>query len=123
MPASMMIALVASRPNVTGKRMLMPARGPMPGSIPTSVPTTQPRNAYSRTSGRNATEKPSSRLSMVASTGLVPERHGRQRGFQQCAEQQIGADGDADADGQSTPEGAALDEIQEHKQQQRDAKH
>src|SRR4029077_132552 len=121
MPASMMIALVASRPNVTGRRMLMPASGPMPGSMPTRVPTTQPRNAYSSTSGRNATENPSIRLSMVASTGLVPERHGRQRRLQERAEQQVGADGDADADRERTPETAALDEKQQDEQQQRDA--
>ena len=46
MPASITIALVASRPKVTGSRMLMPASGPMPGSTPTSVPTRQPRKAY-----------------------------------------------------------------------------
>ncbi len=63
MPASITIALVASSPKVSGSRMLMPASGPMPGSIPTSVPTRQPRNAYHRTSGRSATENPSSRLS------------------------------------------------------------
>ena len=68
MPASMTIALVASRPKVKGSKMLIPASGPMPGSIPTSVPTTQPRNAYQSTSGRSATEKPSNRLSKV-STG------------------------------------------------------
>jgi hypothetical protein len=45
MPASITIALVASSPKVTGKRMLIPASGPMPGSMPTSVPTTQPKNA------------------------------------------------------------------------------
>ena len=46
MPASITIALVASRPKVSGSRMLMPASGPMPGSTPTSVPTRQPRKAY-----------------------------------------------------------------------------
>ena len=59
MPASMTIALVASRPKVTGNRMLMPDKGPIPGSTPTSVPTTQPRKPYHSTSGRNATVKPS----------------------------------------------------------------
>ncbi len=62
MPASMMIAWVALSPNVTGSRIEMPASGPMPGSTPTSVPTRQPRNAYQRLDGRNATEKPCSRL-------------------------------------------------------------
>ena len=65
MPASMMIALVASRPKVIGSRMLMPDNGPIPGSTPTSVPTRQPRKPYHSTSGRSATEKPSIRLSKV----------------------------------------------------------
>ena len=69
MPASITIALVASSPNVSGKRIEMPASGPMPGSMPTSVPTTQPRNANHSTSGRSATEKPSMRLSRTVSTG------------------------------------------------------
>ena len=58
MPASITIALVAFSPNVIGKRIEMPARGPMPGSTPTSVPTRQPRNAYQSTAGCSATEKP-----------------------------------------------------------------
>jgi hypothetical protein len=45
MPASITIARVASSPNVSGSRMLMPASGPMPGSMPTSVPTRQPMKA------------------------------------------------------------------------------
>ena len=44
-PASITMALVASRPKVTGSNMEMPASGPIPGSIPTSVPTKQPRKA------------------------------------------------------------------------------
>ena len=67
MPASMITALVASSPNVAGSKILIPASGPMPGNTPTSVPTRQPMNAYHSTSGRNATEKPSSRLSNVPS--------------------------------------------------------
>jgi hypothetical protein len=58
MPASMMIACVASSPNVTGSRIEMPARGPMPGSTPTRVPTRQPTNAYHALCGSKATEKP-----------------------------------------------------------------
>ncbi len=60
------MAFVASRPKVSGSRMLTPASGPMPGSMPTSVPTRQPMNAYHSTSGRSATENPSSRLSKVS---------------------------------------------------------
>src|SRR5215813_4915630 len=99
MPASMTIALVASSPNVTGSRMLMPASGPMPGSMPTSVPTRQPRNAYHSTSGRNATENPSSRLSKVASTRvfLEPQNALRQRRLQERAEHEIGDHHHADA--------------------------
>jgi len=66
MPASITIALVASSPNVTGSRMLIPDSGPMPGSTPTSVPTRQPRKPYHSTSGRSATENPSIRLSKVS---------------------------------------------------------
>ena len=51
MPASMMIACVALRPKVIGKRMEIPASGPMPGSTPTSVPTRQPINAYHALAG------------------------------------------------------------------------
>src|SRR4051812_37905367 len=123
MPASMMMALVASRPNVTGSRMLIPASGPMPGSMPTKVPTTQPRKANHSTSGRNATEKPSIRLSMVASTGSEPDWHRRQRRFQQRVEQEVTAYGDADADDGGAPQRPAFDEIQQHEQQQRDAQH
>src|SRR5215471_10591818 len=66
MPANITIALVASSPNVTGSRILMPDNGPMPGNTPTSVPTRQPRNPYHSTSGRSATENPSIRLSKVS---------------------------------------------------------
>ena len=59
MPASITIAFVAFRPKVSGSRMEMPARGPIPGKTPTSVPTMQPMNAYHSTAGCSATEKPS----------------------------------------------------------------
>src|SRR5262249_54369396 len=119
MPASMTIALVASSPNVTGRRMLMPASGPMPGSTPTSVPTRQPRNAYHSTSGRNATEKPSSRLSRVASTGLEPHDALRQRRFEQRTEQQIGQYDDAEAQRRSAEHALALDEHEKDEDQRR----
>src|SRR5215470_17959990 len=98
MPASITIALVASRPKVAGSRMLIPASGPIPGSTPTSVPTTQPRKAYHMTSGRKATEKPRSRLSAIDSTALEPQQAVRQRRLQQRPEQDIGKQADADAE-------------------------
>src|SRR6516165_7886144 len=96
MPANMITALVASSPNVAGSRMLMPASGPIPGSTPTSVPTKHPRNAYHSTSGRNATEKPSNRLSNVPST-LEPDQPALERRLQQDREQRIDRDADAGA--------------------------
>src|SRR5204862_7484075 len=98
--------------------MLMPASGPMPGSMPTSVPTRQPRNAYHSTSGRNAMEKPSSRLSTVAST-LKPEQAARQRRFEQGPEQQVGGERHADAEEGGAHEALPLDRDQEAEQQQR----
>src|SRR5438067_8109404 len=71
MPASITTDFVVSRPNVAGRRMLIPERGPMPGSTPTTVPTRHPRNAYHKTPGCSATEKPSTRLSSVG----ISERH------------------------------------------------
>src|SRR5262250_32060 len=111
MPASITIALVASSPNVTGSRMLMPDSGPIPGSTPTSVPTRQPRKPYSRTSGRKATEKPSARLSRVASTGAasVPEGAGRQRRLEQLVEQQPDEARNTGAEGGRVEDRAALD--------------
>src|SRR5215510_7067832 len=110
MPASMTIALVASRPKVAGSRMLMPASGPMPGSMPTSVPTMQPMKAYHSTSGRNATEKPSSRLSRVASTASEPEQAAFERRLQRLAEQPVGEQRQSDAVGESRQDAASLDD-------------
>src|SRR5437867_3594 len=99
--------------------MLMPASGPMPGSMPTSVPTRQPRNAYSSTSGRNATEKPSIRLSRVASTLEESNGAGWERRFEQRAEQVIGEQRGADAEGERTQQRLALDRGGQAEQQQR----
>ncbi len=52
------MARVASSPNVTGRRRLIPASGPTPGSTPTRVPTTQPTKPYQSTPGDSATLKP-----------------------------------------------------------------
>src|SRR5215470_20066406 len=118
MPASITIALVASSPNVTGSRMLMPASGPMPGSMPTRVPTRQPRKAYSSTSGRNATEKPSSRLSRVASTLEESNGAGRHRRLEQRAEQEIREQRGANTEGERTQGRLALDRGGEAEQHQ-----
>src|SRR6476620_9808737 len=89
MPASMITACVALRPNVTGSRIEMPDSGPMPGSTPTRVPTRQPRKAYQRLSGASATENPCIRLMNVPPT-LVAPRSGGQRRLQHIGESEIG---------------------------------
>src|SRR3569832_15836 len=106
MPASMMIACVAFSPKVTGSRIEMPARGPMPGSTPTSVPTRQPRNAYQALWGSNATEKPSRRLCSVVSKAwfLAAERAGLERRLQEEDEQDV-----SDADNRDAIEGGRAD--------------
>src|SRR4029453_9084464 len=120
MPASMTMALVASRPKVMGSRIEMPASGPMPGSTPTRVPPRQPMNAKSSTSGRRATEKPSARLSRVDSTGrLEPQDAARQRRLEERVEDQIGEAGHADAEKGRIDERLALDPVGEAEQQQR----
>src|SRR5262249_17303533 len=96
MPASMITAWVALRPNVTGSRIEMPDNGPMPGSTPTSVPTRQPRNAYQTLSSCSATENPCSKLCRVAST-LESEWAGAEGGLEHVDERQIGEADDADA--------------------------
>src|SRR5215471_3974632 len=96
MPASITIALVASSPNVTGSRMLIPDNGPMPGKTPTSVPTRQPRKPYHSTSGRSATENPSIRLSRV-STAAKSQNALFERRFEHDGEKPVGEEADADA--------------------------
>src|SRR5580692_10709242 len=119
MPASITIALVASRPKVTGSRMLMPDSGPIPGSTPTRVPTTQPRKPYHSTSGRSATEKPSIRLStVVPSIASEPEQALLQRRLERHREQDIGRKADAEAEGRGGEEVAPFQRDQ-HEQQQR----
>src|SRR5215813_6356893 len=108
MPASITIALVASSPNVIGSRMLMPDNGPMPGSTPTSVPTRQPRKPYHSTSGRNATENPSMRLSRV-SKALESQYPLLERRFEHQGEKPIGEHADADTVHRGCKEVAALE--------------
>src|SRR6476469_3279959 len=95
MPASITIALVASSPKVSGRRMEMPASGPMPGRTPTRVPTRQPMNAYHNTLGCNATEKPSQRLSNVTPTSKTQYALFERR-LERLAEQPIRHDGEPD---------------------------
>src|SRR5262252_5844298 len=92
MPASITIALVASSPNVTGSRMLMPDKGPMPGN----TPTRQPRKPYHSTSGRNATENPSIRLSRV-STVSESQNALLERRFEHDREKPVGEEADTNA--------------------------
>src|SRR5262245_37682981 len=90
MPASMMIACVAFRPKVTGNRMEMPARGPIPGRTPTRVPTRQPRNAYHALAGASATEKPGARQSIVLSKVILKsEWAGLERRLEDVDEQDV----------------------------------
>src|SRR5215467_2604800 len=103
--------------------MLIPASGPMPGMMPTKVPTRQPRNAYSSTSGRNATEKPSSRLSRVVSTLKKPKGVRWHRRFQQRAEHVIREQRRADAEGERAQRRLALDHGGKAEQQQRHREH
>src|SRR6185312_14231145 len=121
MPASMMIACVAFRPNVTGNRIEMPASGPMPGSTPTRVPTRQPRNAYQALWGSNATEKPSRRLcSVVSKAGfLEAERAGFERRLQEEDEQDVCDADDGDAIEGGRPDAAPLDCDEQGKHHQR----
>src|SRR3954468_12833193 len=99
--------------------MLIPASGPIPGSMPTSVPVTQPRNAYHNTSGRNATEKPSSRLSKVASTAPLKSKQAvRERRFEQRPEQEIGEHRYTNAESGCAQKGSTFHHDQKRKQQQ-----
>src|SRR6476661_10405886 len=98
MPASITIALVAFSPKVTGKRIEMPASGPMPGNTPTSVPTRQPRNAYQALAGASATENPRYRLCRVCSTTILEsQRASLERCLEHVDEQYVGDHGDAQA--------------------------
>src|SRR2546425_647183 len=100
-------AVYSGGPNPSAK---LASGGATTVSTTTSVPTTQPRNAYHKTSGRNATEKPRMRLSMVASTGrLESERAVRERRLEQRPEQEIGEKGHADAEGRRRKDRSSLD--------------
>src|SRR5262249_25052308 len=114
MPASITIEMVASSTNVIGSRMLMPDNGPMPGNTPTSVPTRQPRKPYHSTSGRNATENPSIRVSRVskASESQYPLL---ERRFEHQGEKSIREKADPDTVRRGHKEAAALERDQGEK--------
>src|SRR5664279_1877259 len=97
MPASMITACVALRPKVTGSRIEMADKGPMPGSTPTSVPTTQPRNAYQRLSSWKAMPNPCIRLMSVFSTKEVLEAIWRKGCLEPVYERNISEQDDGDA--------------------------
>src|SRR3954462_1773207 len=117
MPASITIALVALSPKVIGRRIEMPASGPMPGSTPTTVPTRQPRNAYHSTAGCSATEKPSSRLCSVSMSEA--ENAGFERRLERHTEQQPREQCDADAVNRGRERMAPLGPEDEREQQER----
>src|SRR4029078_405619 len=117
MAASITTDLVVSRPNVAGRRMLMPESGPMPGSTPTTVPTRYPRNAYHRTPGCSATENPCIRLSSVD----ISERDEAvlERGIERDREQRIRECDHADAERRGAYQGTAVHPVHQRKQHKR----
>src|SRR3954453_4578952 len=66
MPVSMMMPMVGSSPNVSGRSSVMPATGPSPGSTPTTAPHKQPRKQYSTPFQERATANPPIRCSKPA---------------------------------------------------------
>jgi hypothetical protein len=58
MAASMMMAGVGGKKEVRGKRIAMPAVGPIPGRTPTKVPSIEPIKANNRFWGLRANSKP-----------------------------------------------------------------
>src|SRR6185295_2737543 len=117
MPASITIAFVASSPKVIGKRIEMPASGPMPGSTPTSVPTRQPMNAYHSTAGCSATEKP--RPSDWMASKLKAQYSGFKRRLECRPEHPPGDHREPDAIGGGAQQVLALDNRQQRKDKQR----
>src|SRR3954454_23164994 len=137
MPASITIALVELSPKVIGKRIEMPARGPMPGSTPTSVPTRQPRNAYHSTAGCSATEKTKAndskapiiffrsrcrtenRCPLFLASLLETQYAGFERRFERGAEHPPGDHRQPDAVGGGTQNILAFDHHQQSEHEQR----
>src|SRR3972149_2674104 len=116
MPASMITACVALSPKVTGSKIEMPAKGPMPGNTPTSVPTRQPIKAYQRLSGWKAMANPCARLIRVLSTQaalVIAEHAGRKRRPQHVNEREVSHDHNAGAVGGRAQNILALDDDHE----------
>src|SRR5687768_7124864 len=70
----MMIAVVASRPKVTGMSSDTAAAGPNPGRTPTSIPRMQPISAKRRLWGVRTVEMPPSSASMPMSDAQHRQR-------------------------------------------------
>jgi hypothetical protein len=83
MPESIMMAVVAEIPYVTGKRIDIVATGPSPGRTPIRVPMKTPMKQKKRLLGSQATLKPVMRLPIKSITEylLEPKNPGRQSGF------------------------------------------
>src|SRR4029077_13456679 len=114
----MMIAWVALRPKVTGKRMDMPASGPLPGSTPTSVPTRPTRNAYQTFARCSAAGKSRYMLWRVVSTILESERACFERRLEDVDKQNISRHDDSEAVNSRGQEWASLDDREQRENQQ-----
>src|SRR6185295_16574525 len=123
--------MIGFKPKVAGSSMLMPASGPTPGSMPTRVPTTHPTNAYTRTEGWSATEKPSIRLWNVSAIcrpahpsafilSSYSPRPYRQRHPQPRCENEIGEQGKPQRNRGDHPQRLALDDADEEHEQRED---
>src|SRR5687767_1380017 len=75
----MMIAPVASRWNVSGMSIAVPAEGPSPGRTPISVPSTQPMKAYVRYCSVSAAARPDARCCKpyTARSSETQDAHGQ----------------------------------------------
>src|ERR671914_1241796 len=109
MPASMMIAVTGSRPNVIGSRIAIVADGPRPGSTPTSMPTSTPIRQNRRLVGSSTTPKPST--TGVRSTAELLEHVGDRDG-QQPDEHDVERDHRGEACDDRGPPGLAAEDLQ-----------
>src|SRR3972149_1776823 len=90
MAASMMIAGVGGRKDVSGRRIAIPEVGPIPGSTPTRVPRTDPISAKKRFCGVRACPKPWNRKPSVSTS--------RERHAEPAFEDDVAPDGDRPAE-------------------------
>src|SRR3990172_6207017 len=110
MAASMMIAGVGGRKDVSGRRIAIPEVGPIPGSTPTRVPRTDPISAKKRFCGVRACPKPWNRKPSVSTS--------RERHAEPAFEDDVAPDGDRPAEPdrhrpREGPEGAQEDQDEE----------